>query len=451
MRKGGERLVTRDFVRQLASFPLEEIPESALHEAKRSFLNWLGVAIGASRHPAVDMAIKVAKGLGGSPQATVLGHTTKTDIQFAALINGMSSHIFDFDDTFFDTVLHASAPVYPALLAWSEFKKQPGRLLLQCFVLGVEAEQRIARAICPSHYSRGWHITGTAGALGAAAAVGRMASLTDEKMAYAIGLASSQPTGLREMFGTMTKPFHAGKAAANGLLSVLLAAEGFTSSFESLEGKRGYCRVLSDSPDFSGLESPFGPRWLIMDNCYKPFACGVVTHAAIDGAIRLRARGVKPGQIKSLTVEVHPLVQELTGKISPLTGLEGKFSVYHCVAVGLLEGTAGEWQFSDTRVNDPEVISLRQKISIKINAALEEDQAILNVQLQNGEGEREYVEHARGSKSIPLTDRDLEEKFIELTTPCLKASNPRSIIDQVWQLDGLDTLDDLISLCRASH
>ena len=432
-------MVTAALCKNIVNYPLDQIPDSVLHEAKRSFLNWVGVAVGACRHPSVDMVLKVADCLGGPSQATVLGRTRKLDMQFAALVNGMSSHIFDFDDTLLDTVLHPSAPMTPALLAWCEHHDLPGKLLLQSFVMGVEVEQRVSQAIYPSHYDRGWHITGTAGTFGAAAGVGVLMGLDETRMAYAIGLASTQSTGLREMFGTMTKPFHPGKAAANGLLAAMLAREGFTSSLQSLEAKRGYGHVLSEAPNFSIISAEWGGQWKLTSNTYKPFACGIVTHPAIEAGIRLNQRGLTGTDIRSIVLEVHPLVLELTGKTEPADSLQAKFSVYHCTAAGILDGACGERQFALDRVLSDQVIALRRKISAVINPRLHEDQAVLRAELVNGTVVEEVIEHAIGSVANPVSDQGLEDKFRTLTADQFSKTKQDEVIALIWQMEKAST------------
>lgn len=441
-------MITQNLAHNIVKLPLENIPGEVIHEAKRSFLNWLGCAVGAHSHPSVSMMLNVSKKFESSSQATLIGTSIKTDLGFAALINGMTSHIFDFDDTFLDTILHPSAPVFPAILAWAEYKSLPGDLFLRCFAVGVEVEQRIAQAVCPSHYDNGWHVTGTVGAFGAVAALGKMLCLDEIRMTYAIGLASTQPTGLREMFGTMTKPFHPGKAASNGLLAVLMAQEGYTSSTQPLEAKRGYCAVLSERPDFRSLEAEWGKDWHIMKNTYKPFACGVVNHPIIDAAIKLKSQGVSPDDIQSITLQVHPLVLELTGIKDPKDQLQAKFSVYHCAAVALVDGKAGAWQFTDEKVLDEDVIALRRKIKVEIDNQICKDQTVLKAILKNGDEAKVFIEHALGSLEHPLSDKDIEEKFMNLTEPYLSHDNQKKIIELVWCLDELSSIKEIITLCQ---
>jgi 2-methylcitrate dehydratase PrpD len=282
-----ELMSTKALAANIVDSQLDTLPAETIHEAKKCFLNFLANAVGAHRHPSMAMMLNVAKEMASTPQATVLGTDIRTDIQFAAILNGMSSSMFDFDDTFLDTILHPSAPVFPALVAWGEHKPLSGRLFLQAFVIGVEIEERVAQFLGrKGHYEKGWHVTGTAGTFGATAAMGRVLGLSKEQMLYAIGIASTQTAGVRTMFGTYAKPIHAGKSAANGMISAMLAKEGMTSSLEPLEAPKGYGFLASDSCDVSKLSAPWGKEWLIMKNTYKPYACGIVAHPAIDAAVR---------------------------------------------------------------------------------------------------------------------------------------------------------------------
>jgi len=443
-------MTTKALAKNICDYPLELLPKETIHEAKKSLLNSLGNCIGAHNHPSIDMMLAVAKTMNSSPQATIVGTSIKTDMQFAAILNGMSASMFDFDDTFLDTILHPSAPVFPALLAWCEYYNLPGKLLLQNFVIGAEVEERVALCLGrQGHYEKGWHITGTAGTFGATAAMGKLLGLSLIQMVDALGIASVQTTGIRTMFGTYTKPIHAGKAAATGILSALLAKEGMTSSEQSLEAKKGYCFLMSDSPDYTYLETPWGKNWQIMKNTYKPFACGIVAHAAIDAAIRLRKKGITAANIRSIVIEVHPLALELTGKPEPKDTLEAIFSVYHGVAVGLLNGKAGQWEYTTQHVRDEQVIEIRKKVKAMVNNTMNVDNAMLKAETTNGESVEIFVDKVFGSLDNPLTETDLERKFIDLTAPFMSKNKQEKIIKLVWQLDQQDNIRELIALCKA--
>lgn len=429
---------TQQLADYIVSAEPQSLPPEVVHEAKRSFLNWLGVAIGASRHPTVEIALKTVLRIADSDQAALLGRSERCDMLYAAFINGTSSHVFDFDDTHLRTIIHPSGPVAPALLALAEAHDVSGMDFLHAFVLGVEVECRIGNAVYPSHYDVGWHITATTGVFGAAAAAGKLMGLDAPTLTQALGIAATQSSGLREMFGTMCKPFHVGNAAKNGLFAALLASEGFTSSLQALEAPRGFAHVLATERDFTEITEGLGEHYEILKNSYKPFACGIVIHPSIDGCIQLRdAHLLDADEIGAVHLKVHPLVLELTGKKEPKRGLEGKFSVYHSAAVALLDGAAGEEQYSDDRVNAPEVITLRGKVEATTSEEVDEAEAYVEVTLKGGSSYNVHVEHAIGSLERPMSDSDLEAKFRGLVSPLLPAQNVEQLIDLCWMLDRL--------------
>lgn len=423
----------------------QDLPGPVIHEGKRSLLNWLGVAVGGAHHPTVDIAMRVSQQFAGPPVASVFGRDHRTDLLNASFLNGTSSHVFDFDDTHLETIIHPSGPVAAPLFALAERDGVSGQALIHAFALGVDAECRIGLAVYPSHYDVGWHITGTAGVFGAAIAAAKLLGLDVTKTQQAIGLAASQASGLREMFGTMTKPFHVGHAGKNGLLAALLAEAGFSSSLHALEAKRGFANVLATEHDLSEVTDGLGERFELSKNTYKPFACGIVIHPSIDGCIQLRQRlGAAVDQVASVELEVHPLVLELTGKTEPRTGLEGKFSVFHSAAAALADGEAGERQYSDERVHAPQLVDLRRKVRATANPAIREDEARVRVTTTDGKVHEVHVEHALGSLARPMSDHDLEAKFLSLTTERLGETRARQAIDIVWALDGQPDMGALV-------
>ncbi len=234
--------VTRTLARYLVQSRYEDIPGPIRHEAARALLNWAGCAIGSARHETVECALAALGEFSGPPQAGLLGRSERLDVLHAALINGISSHVLDFDDTHARAV-HPSAPVLPAILALAEWRHLSGADLVHAFVLGVETECRIGLSVFPEHYNVGWHITGTAGVFGAAAAAGKLLGLDERQMTWALGIAATQSAGLREMFGSMCKSLHPGRAAHNGLTAALLAQQNFTSSERAIEAPRGFAHV----------------------------------------------------------------------------------------------------------------------------------------------------------------------------------------------------------------
>lgn len=440
--------VTRTLARFIVTHRAAEVPDKVRHEAARSFLNWVGCAVGGCRHETADRALAALGAFSGPREATVLGRGERLDIQLAALLNGITSHTFDFDDTHLKTVIHPSGPVASAILALAERRPVSGEAFLHAFILGVETECRIGNAVYPEHYDVGWHITGTAGVFGAAAAAGRLLGLTEQQMVWALGIAATQASGLREMFGTMCKPFHPGNAARNGLLAALLAQQDFTSSEQGIEAKRGFANVLSTGFRPGEITERLGETWEIALNTYKPFACGIVEHPIIDGCVQLRnEHGLKADDIESITLGVHPLVLELTGKKAPRTGLEGKFSVYHSAAVGIIHGAAGEAQYSDEVVRDPRVIALRDRVSAAVEQGVHEDQARVRIRLKDGRTLEKFVEHAIGSLDRPMSDADLEAKFRGLVDGILPKADADRLIQLCWDVGRLK---DAAEVARAS-
>ena len=440
--------ITSILARFVAAHPSRGWNDAVEREAHRTFYNWLGCAIGAARHEAADAAIAAVALLQPSAQATVLGRSAQVDMASAALVNGITSHTFDFDDTHLKTIIHPAGPVASAVLALAEHRGLPGRDVLDALVLGIDVACRIGNTMYPDHYDRGWHITGSTGPLGAAAGCARLLKLDEVQTAMALGIAASQPVGLREQFGTMTKPFHPGGAARAGLMSALLASRGFTASPRALEAPRGFVQVVSDKRAWNEVTDELGERFEISFNTYKPFACGIVIHPSIDACCQLKAQGVQPEQVERIELRVHSLVLELTGKKEPKDGLQGKFSVYHGCAAGLIFGRAGEAEFADDVVTDPRVVALRNKVQATVDDSIDEAAVHVTAHLKDGRRVQVHVEHAIGSLQNPLTDAQLEAKFTQLVDPVLGAVRSQEITKACRQLGGLADVRRLTALCR---
>jgi 2-methylcitrate dehydratase PrpD len=427
--------VTRKLAHYIVTSRSADVPQSARKEAARTLLNWTGCALGGSRHETVGIALSALSQFSGPPQAGILGRKERVDILNAALINGISSHVLDYDDTHSHNIIHPAGPVVSAILALSEHRPVSGADFVNALVLGVDVECRIGNSVYPKHYDAGWHITGTAGVFGAAAASGKLLGLTEQQMLWALGLAATQPVGLQEMFGSMTKSFHPGRAAQNGLTAALLASKNFTSSEQSLEAKYGWANVVSAARDYGEITGGLGERFEILKNTYKPFACGVVMHPTIDGCIQLRNETkLKAEQIDRVELKVHPLVMQLTSRKSPQTGLEGKFSIYHAAGVALVEGAGGIDQFSDRAVRDRTIASLRDRVSTTIDSGLHEDQVRISMTARDGRRFDKFVEHAVGSLDHPMSDQDLEVKFTGLANGVLPADRHRRLLDLCWDI-----------------
>lgn len=443
---------TTNVTGQLASFLVgcswSDVPRGVRDEAVRSVFNWVGCCLGGARHITTDRALAALTEFSGPPEATVLGRPERLDILHGALLNGISSHVLDYDDTQLATIIHPAGPVASALLALGEKRRCSGAEFMHAFVLGVETECRIGKAIYPSHYDRGFHITGTTGVFGAAAAAGKLLGLSEQQMVWALGIAATQSAGLKEMFGTMCKPFHPGSAAQNGLKAALLARQDFTSSERGIEAPEGFAFVYSDAQDFSAITDDLGGSYEVSSNTYKPFACGIVTHPIIDGCIQLRNENrLNAAQIASVSLRVNPLVLSLTGKIAPQTGLESKFSIYHASAIAIIRGSAGPNDFSDAAVQDAEVLGLRSKVSATADARVSEEEAFVRITLTDGTRLEKHIEHAVGSMEQPMSNAALEQKFAGQAISALPAGQIDRIMALCWDFESLS---DVSQLARAS-
>ncbi len=438
--------ITQILAEFVANHPSRGWSDAVDHEAHRTFLNWLGCAVGAARHPAADAALAAVAMLQPAPQATVLGRRERVDMASAALINGITSHTFDFDDTHLKTIIHPAGPVASAVLALAEHTQASGRQLIDALVLGIDVSCRVGNAMYPDHYDRGWHITGSTGTLGAAAACARLLGLGVQQTAMALGIAASQPVGMREQFGTMTKPFHPGGAARAGLMSALMARHGYTASPKAIEAPRGMVQTVSAKCDWREITDELGQRFEISFNSYKPFACGIVIHPSIDACAQLREQGVTPEQVERIELRVHSLVLELTGKKEPADGLQAKFSVYHGCAAGLTFGRAAEEEFSDEVVNCADMVALRRKVVATVDPQIDEASVDVTAVLTDGRRVHVFVEHAIGSLQKPMSDTQLQAKFHGLSDPVLGAPATTRLIDACWQVGKAPSLGALAAL-----
>jgi 2-methylcitrate dehydratase PrpD len=439
--------ITRLLAEFVANHPSKGWSDEVEQQALNTFMNWLGCAIGAAEHESVLSSMAAVMELDPSPQATLLGRKERVDMANAALINGIASHTFDFDDTHLKTIIHPAGPVASALLALAEKTGASGRELLDALVIGIDVACRLGNMMYPQHYDRGWHITGSTGTLGAAAGCARLLKLTADQTQMALAIAASQPVGLREQFGTMTKPFHPGGAARAGLMSALMAKHGFTGSKRALEAPRGFAQVVSTKFDWTEVTGELGKRFEISFNTYKPFACGIVIHPSIDACAQLReVHGVKAEEVERIDIKVHSLVLELTGKKTPKDGLEGKFSVYHGCASGLMFGKAGEPEFSDEIVNRGDMVALRAKVHAVVDNGIDEAAVDLVATLEDGRQVKVFVEHAIGSLEKPMSKAQLESKFTDLVVPVLGAAKCKALLNECWSLSTVANFKSLLVL-----
>jgi len=418
--------------------------------AERSLLNVVATTVGAAHADAVDAALVYARRTGATGVTPVLGRAERVSPLAGALIAGVAAHYDDFDDTHLETVIHPSAVGLGALLAVAPETSADGATILSAFALGIEAQLRIGSAMSPGHYDTGWHITGTCGVIGSAVTAGLLLGLDAERLEQAIGVAASMTVGVREAFGTMTKPYHPGRASANGVLAARLVAAGGTGPTEVLERPNGFFAALAPDVDWGRVVDGIGEHWELHDNTFKPFPCGIVCHPAIHAATEVARRIPAGAAIGEVVVRCHALVPELTGKLDPQDGLEARFSTVHGVCAGLTDGTVGLPQYADTRVRSDELIALRARTRLVVDPRIARASALLQVRLEDGTELEEFVEHAPGSLLRPLTDDELMVKVRGLVEPVLPGRS-EPIERAVTELSDAPDLAALIAVARPSN
>jgi 2-methylcitrate dehydratase PrpD len=437
-------LIAAELSRALIGAYRTALPPEVSREAKRSLFNVLGVAIGGARHEGVDIIIEAGRRFGAEAIAAIPGRTELGDPQTAALATGFAAHVDDFDDTHLVTVIHPASTAVAALFGVAPLAPVSGAEALRAFALGCEAQLRVGVAISPEHYDRGWHITGTCGVIGAAAAAGLILGLNEDALARAIALSANAALGHREAFGTMTKPFHPGKGGANGLLCALLARAGVDAPSDALEAANGFTHVFSSRVDLAEITGDFGARWELLSNTYKPYPCGIVAHPAIDAALALAPQVGAIAQIASVEVRCHPLVPELMGNPNPVDGLQARFSAIHGVSAALCDRTVGLAQYETARVRSSDAVAVRAKTRLVPDQTTRRDEARIRLELADGRVLETHVEHARGSLARPLTDEELHAKVAALVEPQL-GDVTEAIADAVHTLDAAPSLQSLLT------
>ena len=353
------------------------------HEAKRSILNFTACALAAARDPAVDAALRVLAPLGGAAEAGLIGRGERLVAPDAAFVNAVAGNLYDYDDTHLATVIHPTAPVWPAALAMAERLGRSGPEAMLAFVLGAEVECRIGNAVSPGHYDRGWHITATCGVFGAAAATAKLLGLDAAATASALGIAASQSAGLVENLASAAKNVGVGSAARNGVMAALFAAAGYRAAPGAIDGPRGWARAAGDAPSAAALTGGLGTAWEFARNTYKPYPAGIVMHAVIDACLELRAQGLMAADITAVTVAGDQLLLARGDRVVE-NERDAKVSLQHCAAAALLRGKAGVAEFAAPFVADPAAVALRGKVRAALDASLPRGAARVEVTTTDG-------------------------------------------------------------------
>jgi len=428
-------LTTSDATGRLARYVLgtkpKDLPPEVRVEARRAFLNILGCMLGGARHETVDAAEAALGPFSGPPKATLIGRGSKADPLHAALINCLASSVHSFDDTHALAIVHPSGPVAAAALAVAEQNPISGANFLAAFALGVETVCRVSMAlsVAPARSTIAWSQTGIAGGVGAAVAAAKLMGLNEDGMRRAIGIAASQAAGMRVMHGTMTTALMPAQAARTGLQSALLAANGVTASLVGLEGRYGYLSVFADEPHLAYLLDDFGDRFEVLRSTYKPYPCGIVIHPILDACLQLkRDHSLDFHDIDRVAVKASPSAMALSDRRNALDEFQTHVSLYHWVAVAFIRGTARTADMLTAVALDPVIVAFQDRITAVRDDSITPDAAEVLVTLRDGRKFTARIDHCIGSELQPMTDEQLEEKFLDLAETSIGVDRGRKLL-----------------------
>jgi 2-methylcitrate dehydratase PrpD len=455
--------LTEAFAQRVTCTAISEIPEQALHEAERAFMDVIGVSIAAVNEPVTRNIVDYAIRIGGAPHSTIIGHHHHTSQPMAALVNGCMGHVLDLDDTTSPLCGHPSSVLVPTILSLGENLGASGIDALAAYVLGFDVASHLARLLNPAHYNIGWHTTGTLLGIGAAAAAARLLKLSTEQAKMALGIAASLVSGLRQNFGSMTKALHAGRAAENGVVSALLAASGWTADLNALEGPVGFLQLFdgrAEPPQEWPLPSPHDWEILRAGIGFKRFpSCGM-THAGIEAMLELRNRyKLQPERVVEVEAVVTSPVPSVLMHPNPSTGLEGKFSLNYCIALALSEGEVTQSHFTVQGFTAAKVArDIMQRVNMVVDPKLKVPEdfpaccpTIVAVRLDDGRLIEKRIDHPLGQPGNPIPDRLLQEKFVMCAAPIYGQERTNQIMEELIEMRFISDVKVLTDLVAWPH
>jgi 2-methylcitrate dehydratase PrpD len=427
---------------------LEDCPRDALAQVRRAALDSVGVMLAGASEPVARIVREVARAEGGTPLCTVAGTALRTSPTWAALANGAAGHAHDFDDTSFALMGHPSVPLLAALLAAGEAEMADGTALALGYAIGFEVDAALGAALNPGHYQRGWHATATIGTTGCAAAAASVLGLDLGPTRHALGIAVSMASGVKENFGSMTKPYHAGHAARNGVLAAMLAREGLTASDTALEGPQGWLGATGVAPSPAALDEALnglGRRWHLVETgvAVKPYPSCALTHAAIDALLDLRqAEPFTPRDVEEIEVGVSHVVPGVLIHPAPTNALERKFSMQYCAAAAAAEGRVDLGSFQDGADVEPGVRDLMMRVRMVVDPALpdrleQHAWSRVTVRLRGGRVLASPARGARGHHDQPLSADALHAKFAACAGPVIGAGEAAGLAEQIAHLEEI--------------
>ncbi|MFC1914296.1 MmgE/PrpD family protein [Chloroflexota bacterium] len=451
-------MVTEGLSQFIVDTTYDRIPRKAVETAKWGILDCIGVTLAGSLTPEVSIIEEYLKETGGIQVATVVGRRLGTTAPQAALINGVSAHSLDYDGTNKTWRGHPSVVLLPLVLALGEKMGATGKEVILAYIIGFEIGAKISSGIT-DHYDFGWHSTGTIGTMGGAAAASKLLGLDVDKVRATLGMAASMSSGSRQNFGTMTKPFHAGMAAHNGIVAALLVKKGYTAATNIIEAPMGFAKLMSGNGEINqekmtqNLGNPFDIT--SAGFAIKPYPCCRFTHRCIDAILSLiKEYQIKADQVSKIVCKTTPAVKDVLIHPRPKSGQEAKFSMQYCMAVALLDGKIGLEQFVDERVNKPDVQSIISKVyydhdgqPASINEARMVPEEVL-VRLQDGTEYRQAITTAKGEPDNPMKEEEITAKYRDCASQVLTSGNQERTLQLILGLESLDKISKLMQLLR---
>ncbi len=442
-------VITAHFAEYIHKTSYKDIPEETHRYVKLCLMDWIGVTLGGSREPVSDILLDLIDIMGGKKHASILGKGIKTNLLLAALVNGTMSHALDFDDSHENSGTHPTVCIAPAVISVAEYKKSSGRDLISAFIIGFEIAARIGMTIGIDQYKQGWHTTSTIGRFGAAAGAAKLMDLSLEQIINAFGITGTQVSGLREVFGTMNKPLHAGKAAMDGVLSAALAKRNFDSSNKIFEGRFGLKNIYAPEADITQMIAGLGTEYQIMNIAFKPYASALATHSTIQAIEAIKEEeNITADDVQSIQIDFGDIPFSVVNIKNPHKVLEGKFSVYQCAALAFIKGRVTVDMFTLKEINDPEIIAFRKKINVLLNQKLKQFETIIKVVTNQGKIFERFIKMPKGSPANPLTFLEMKAKFMDLVRPVISKQNAEKIVEKIRYLPKVEDVNEIIALCN---
>jgi len=452
-------MLLRSLADRIRAVSYNSLSPAAIESAKDGILDTLRcVTLAGAKEDTTAVVTRALRGTAASGPGLIFGDTERVDVLSAALINGVASHALDFDDCSNTLGGHPSAPILPAL--WAIAANHDGKAFIEAYVAGVECECKLARAVNFHHYEKGWHPTATLGTFGSAAACGHLMGLSAQQIATALALAASMACGIKANFGTMTKPFHVGQSARNGLLAAMLAKEGMTANHDALEHKQGFFAVYNGAGTFfpERILTEWGNPYELAEHgiAFKRHPCCGSTHSAADAMLHLLERQeLAPERVNKIESWTHPRRLAHTNRPNPVSGLDGKFSIQYVLARALMHGVVSLNHFTDAAVSEPDARSIMAKVdaSPDPNAGESDDHFYARVRVTTTTGDtfEHFVDRPLGrDRAHPLPSGALQTKFRDCARLALHDDCVEILVKTLHDLDRISEMADVVEVIRGS-